>query len=149
VRCLSVQQPWAWALLEGGKDVENRTWKTPYRGPLLIHAGKRFDTEAYEYWPECADYTDEQWLQVETDAFSTLGAIIGVVNLDKVDEPYGLASASEWAANGMFHWCVSKPRVFLEPIPYRGQLGLFDVPDEVVREALERARQGCLNDQLS
>jgi hypothetical protein len=39
VKCLTVCQPWAWAIVHGRKHVENRTWATDYRGPLLIHAG--------------------------------------------------------------------------------------------------------------
>ena len=39
VRALTVRQPWAWAIIYGGKDLENRRWRTSYRGPL-IHASK-------------------------------------------------------------------------------------------------------------
>jgi hypothetical protein len=39
MRALTVQQPWAWAIVHGGKDVENRTQAWGYRGPLAIHAG--------------------------------------------------------------------------------------------------------------
>lgn len=41
-----MQQPWAWLLCYGGKDVENRTWRTSYRGQLLIHASLAIDLEA-------------------------------------------------------------------------------------------------------
>lgn len=37
MRALTVQQPWAWAIVHGGKDVENRTQAWSYRGPLAIH----------------------------------------------------------------------------------------------------------------
>lgn len=37
---LSIRQPWAWMILHAGKDVENRSWTTHYRGPVLIHAAK-------------------------------------------------------------------------------------------------------------
>jgi hypothetical protein len=37
MKCLSIQNPWAPLICAGVKDVENRTWKTDYRGPLLIH----------------------------------------------------------------------------------------------------------------
>lgn len=46
---LSIQQPWAWLIVNGYKDVENRTWKTNVRGRVDIHAGKRFDVEGYSY----------------------------------------------------------------------------------------------------
>lgn len=44
MRALTVQQPWAWAIVYGGKDVENRTRNIAgaYRGPLAIHAGLRW-----------------------------------------------------------------------------------------------------------
>lgn len=42
---LSIVQPWATAIAFGGKDVENRTWQTHYRGPVAIHAGAKFCEE--------------------------------------------------------------------------------------------------------
>ena len=38
MKCLTLREPWA-ALIFHGKDVESRSWPTPYRGPLAIHAG--------------------------------------------------------------------------------------------------------------
>ena len=40
---LTVKQPWASAIIYGDKDIENRVWRTGYRGRLLIHAGKAVD----------------------------------------------------------------------------------------------------------
>jgi hypothetical protein len=40
VRALTISQPWADKIASGDKWVENRTWETPYRGVLAIHAGK-------------------------------------------------------------------------------------------------------------
>ena len=45
---LSIRQPWAWLILHGGKDVENRTWRTNFRGPVLIHAGATMTRADYE-----------------------------------------------------------------------------------------------------
>jgi hypothetical protein len=44
---LSIRQPWAWLLLHGGKDVENRRWFTKFRGPVWLHAAKGCTTEEY------------------------------------------------------------------------------------------------------
>ena len=41
-----MRPPWAWATIYGGKDVENRSWRTAYRGPLLIHASLHPDPGA-------------------------------------------------------------------------------------------------------
>ena len=35
---LSIAQPWASAIAFAGKDIENRSWRSHYRGPLAIHA---------------------------------------------------------------------------------------------------------------
>jgi hypothetical protein len=43
MKAISIRQPWAWLIVQGYKDVENRTWATKYRGPILIHAGKTCD----------------------------------------------------------------------------------------------------------
>jgi hypothetical protein len=46
LRGLTVQQPWADSIIYLGKDIENRTRRTTYRGLLLIHAGLRMDQAA-------------------------------------------------------------------------------------------------------
>lgn len=48
MKALSIRQPWAWLILHGGKDIENREWRTSYRGPVLIHASKTMTRADYE-----------------------------------------------------------------------------------------------------
>ncbi|WP_234838619.1 ASCH domain-containing protein [Sinorhizobium meliloti] len=43
---ISIMQPWAWLIVNGHKDIENRDWPTKSRGPVAIHAGKKVDTSA-------------------------------------------------------------------------------------------------------
>lgn len=45
MKAISIRQPWAWLIVQGYKDVENRTWRTNYRGPILIHASKSLDPD--------------------------------------------------------------------------------------------------------
>lgn len=49
MKALSIRQPWAWLIVNGHKDIENRTWPTNYRGPILIHTGLKADRAGYEY----------------------------------------------------------------------------------------------------
>jgi hypothetical protein len=49
MRALSIRQPWGSLIVKGYKDVENRTWRTSYRGPLLIHAALRLDPKGFEF----------------------------------------------------------------------------------------------------
>jgi hypothetical protein len=44
---LSIRQPWAWLIVNGHKDIENREWGTGFRGPLFIHAGKTMTKDDY------------------------------------------------------------------------------------------------------
>jgi hypothetical protein len=110
-RALSIRQPWAWAILHAGKTIENRTWPTKYRGPLLLHAGQRQDPEG---WAALEAMKLELPLSVQT------GGIVGAVDLiDCVrNDP------SEWAIPEHWHWVLARPR----PLPFqpcKGQLGIF------------------------
>lgn len=44
---LSIRQPWAWAIVNAGKDIENRSWATTFRGPVCIHASKSMTKDEY------------------------------------------------------------------------------------------------------
>jgi len=57
MKTLSVHQPYATLICAGVKDVENRSWKTDYRGPLLIHA-----SQVSFAWPD-ANYLPETFLK--------------------------------------------------------------------------------------
>lgn len=115
---LSIMQPWAWLIVNGHKDVENRSWPTRFRGRVLIHAGKRFDP----------DYLDEgatvlwDWPDIQRpDGFDT-GGIVGVAEIvGCVTE-----STSPWFF-GPHGFLIRNAR----PLPFRlcrGQLGFF-TPD--------------------
>ena len=47
MKTLSIKQPWASLIALGIKDVENRTWKTKFRGRILIHASAATVFDAY------------------------------------------------------------------------------------------------------
>lgn len=48
MKAITIKQPWATLIAEGYKEYEFRTWKTKFRGKVLIHAGKGIDKEAME-----------------------------------------------------------------------------------------------------
>jgi hypothetical protein len=115
VKVLSVKNPWAYLIIYGGKDVENRTWETKYRGPLLIHASKSMDI----YAPKDIFPLGTKWMDYN-------GYIIGKVELiDCVKN-----STSRWAEKGLWHWVLRNPRP-CKPIPVKGSLGLWEYTGEV------------------
>ena len=117
MKILSVQQPWAWAILHAGKNVENRTWPTKYRGPLLIHAGV---SKA-----RLGDFGEGE----PDRSLLAFGAIVGVVELvdclplDQLPEDLrGRFASGPWC------WILANPRPFTTPITCKGQVGLFNPP---------------------
>jgi hypothetical protein len=137
IRALSVRQPWAWAIACAGKDVENRTRGTRYRGLLTIHASKTVYREDMEnpLILEAIAGTDF----VIDEGPSSLGAIVAVAELVSCHlspDFNGTCGAtrplcSPWAVRDQYHWCLASVRPLAEPVPCRGALGLWRLPDEV------------------
>jgi ASCH domain len=111
---LSIRQPYASAVIWGGKSIENRSRATSFRGPLLVHAGLRTDP-AWEKSPMA-----DRLARLDPDLVAVRGAIIGEVELTGCIRD----SDSPWAIPGMWHWLL-EDAVPIDPIPLRGRLGLW------------------------
>lgn len=118
MKCLSIMQPWATYILEFGKDVENRTWSTKYRGPFLVHASKTFDGE-----PEDGVMYGTCGAPDLPVGYFVRGHILGVVDLMDCVENH----PSRWSARYQYQFVLANPRRIKLPIPFRGSLGLFEV----------------------
>ena len=110
LRALTIKQPWAWAIIFAGKDIENRSWRTRYRGPLLIHAGMSYRKDA----------TLPRGVHAPSKNDIDSGAIIGVVDLEGVVE----RSKSRWF-QGEYGFVLRNPRALRPPIRCKGRLGLW------------------------
>ncbi len=133
---LTIRQPWVYAIMHLGKDVENRSWATSYRGPILIHAAKGMTRGEYQQFagmladPECAALLKGQGFRPEMPAFGALprAGIVGVVDIvDCVAE----SDSPWWAGPGQVAFVLKNPRP-LPFVPYRGQLGFFKVPADIL-----------------
>lgn len=135
MKALTICQPYAELIVRGDKPIENRTWPTAYRGPLVIHAGKS------RAWLGDDD-EDAALYAVDTRAIP-FGAIVGVARLVaclKIDD------VSPWPnrwrhlrdhehAHGPWCWVLEDIKRAAQPIPCRGAQGLWDVSREM-EEAL-------------
>jgi hypothetical protein len=110
---LTIRQPWASAVLHAGKDVENRTWATEYRGRLWIHAGLAKGRAEPDAWAEAHGL----WLPEER---LPRGVIIGSVQLVDIVQD----ADSPWALADHYHWVLRRPRVLVRPVKWKGSLGL-------------------------
>ncbi len=115
MKALSIRPAWAHAIAHLGKRVENRTWATRYRGPILIHASST----------KCAaDVRELEEIigaQIGPDTFVG-GAIIAVADL--VDCVDGAEAPSRWTC-GPIAWRLDNVRLLAEPVPASGRLGLW------------------------
>jgi len=138
MKALTICQPYASLIVgwdgmpeEIRKRVENRCWRMEYRGPLLIHAGKS------RKWLDCWDgpIPDDMPFGALIGRVEVVGYAQGNWNLGFRD-----SVLKQWPwlldhihAEGPYCIILANPMRFASPIPYRGQQGLFDVPDEIVR----------------
>jgi hypothetical protein len=135
MKALSIKQPWAWLICAGYKDIENRDWylhmppffdyppyakNVPKR--IYVHAGKQMDLEAGEYIAERLSRLQSLELVNAFRDGLPLGALIGEVDITGcVTE-----SKSPWFV-GKYGFTLANPVLYDKPIPYRGQLGFFEV----------------------
>lgn len=112
VTVLSVKQPWAWLIVNGHKDIENRDWATKFRGELYIHAGKKIDQDG-------CDWVRENFTEIDLPYVFLTGGIVGKANvIDCVT-----AHSSRWFFGK--HGFVLANQRHIPFVPLRGQLGLF------------------------
>lgn len=153
MKALTICQPYAHLIClpdddDRAKRVENRTWPTSYRGPLLIHAGKSRE------WLELNDSGDRDELYDLALADMQFGFIIGIADLRDCVEKFVLegnaprrfqeSSRRRWPwlemhehAEGPWCWVLQEVRRFETPIPYKGAQGLFNVPRKVVESHIQ------------
>lgn len=158
MRVLTVRQPWAWAIMHGNKDVENRVRNIAgaYRGPVAIHAAKSGDYGALND-PALAAAIEhhaqgmgEAWRYVDLPR----GVILGVVDLTdshasgaryapvapgvhQIDTSKP-ACCPPWGQRNSQHLTFANPRPLAEPIPYTGALGMRHLNEDTIQSIEEQ-----------
>lgn len=127
MKALSIRQPWAWLIVQGHKPLENRTWSTNFRGPMLIHASQGMTQQEYEDVHRFLLSKERlQHLAAIIPAPASLerGGIVGSAELtacvSESDSPWYMGAYGFMLRN-------ARPLPFR---PYRGALQFFEVPAE-------------------
>ena len=137
MKALSVRAPWWWFILHGEKDIENRSTHFPrsVRGRVWLHCGKWWNDEDVE-----CDALDAQSMyeKVHDHCIGVLegwgelreycGCIVGSVEI--VD--YVTKSNSPWFV-GDVGLVLRNPIPLSTPVPFKGMLGFFEVPDSFIQ----------------
>lgn len=140
--CISLKQPWAWAIVHGTKRVENRrtrTWNrnghpyppTRHRGLIGIHASGRVDRQALR---DPRIVRELRRLGHTTPPPMPTGRIIAVAVI--VDCHLGDGCCGWWADWGVWHLALDEVRALPEPIRTPGTLGLPWYASEAVTAAV-------------
>jgi hypothetical protein len=133
MKAITVQQPWAHLICANIKPVENRKWKTNFRGRVLIHASAKPNT-----YPLDMIFTREQLdelLQRNTEYYWCGGkyggvrhdnsAIIGSIEIIDCVKNH----PSVWAEKDAYNWVLAYPVLFIEPVKnVKGKLSFWDYP---------------------
>jgi hypothetical protein len=109
MKIIVVRQPWAWLIVAGHKDIENRTWTTSHRGPILIQASAKRPSG---YDMDCAiAYARERDVGVPVEEL-VFGGIVGVADVidcvSRHDSPWFMGSVG---------WILRNARVAIRSVP--------------------------------
>ena len=121
IKVLTVKQPFCDGILSGIKTVENRSYRTKYRGRLYIHSSlaKPLKKDIYYCKQRGFDYDEVQ---------SVLGFILGYVTLTDVLIDHN----NDWSFPNCYQWKLTNPVKLKYPIRAIGKLGLWTPPPEVI-----------------
>ena len=122
MKCLSICQPFAELIIQDKKTIELRNWNTNYRGEFLVHAPIKIRKE------DC--------IKLKIDEKLTTGAIIGKAEIYDVKKYQSTKEiqndknkhfSSKKFQEKMYGFILKNPKPLRIPIPWKGQLGFFDV----------------------
>jgi hypothetical protein len=131
-QAISLRSPWWWFILYGGKDVENRDWPTRFRGTVYLHSSSWWKgSEIFDDVEFGCSITGRTWelTREQEELKRGRGCIVGTVDIvDCVT-----ASDSPWFF-GKYGFVLRNPVAFSRPVPCKGALRFFQVPDDVLAQ---------------
>lgn len=143
MKAISLWQPWASAVALGLKRIETRHWFTAYRGPIAIHAAKRWTRDERELHAE-------EVAAGHMPAELPFGALVAVARLTAIrptDQLAAEVTSDEYCwgnyAPGRFGWLLEDIQALPTPVQFRGLQGIFEVPNELLHVTIVAA-QGSL-----
>jgi hypothetical protein len=159
MKALSLTQPWATLIAIGAKRIETRSWATPYRGILAIHAATAMPPDCREFAyadPAGKVLTDAGILLGGDCAALPRGAIVAVAHLVQVWPTRGFWDRNSVRdlppatheedfgdyAEGRYGWLLTDVVPLSTPIPCKGALGVWEVPLDVEAQIREASRVG-------
>jgi hypothetical protein len=136
MKALSFKQPIAWLIAHGYMQVDDRTWGTPYRGPILIHASKGLYQEYYDYIKQ------HSGIPLPAKDKLEYGGVVGMAKLVLSCRPQELSPSLSPQQRAQFKGIPAGTFGFLfeqaNPVPFMpcaGKLGIFELDVEQLLSA--------------
>lgn len=137
IKALSLWQPWASLVALGAKRIETRNWRTPYTGPIAIHATKTWvegtaSLALQEPYRGALGAAGVKFLRdLPLGAVVAVATLAGCVQTDVLlrDRSYGVTPQEEAFGDygeGRWGWLLRDIRRLPEPIPAKGAQGLWE-----------------------
>lgn len=135
MKTLSIIQPWASLIAVGIKDIENRTWRTNYRGEFLIHASAKRLPAGWDALTngqkEAAKRLICPFGNVNNPKALPISAIIGKATLVDCVQNH----PSVWAEKGVWNWVLEDVVLFDRPIlNVKGKLGFWEFDNSLLAD---------------
>lgn len=144
MKALSIRQPWAWLIVNGHKDIENRTWPTKFRGRVLIHASKGMTRAEYEDVEEFLMFSEPSMMRApQLPSMEQLerGGIVGAASIIDCIAP--AQRSAPWHMEDQFGFQIVDARS-LPFLACKGALGFFDVPKEIAAHLRQMHEMGAI-----
>lgn len=129
--CLSLWQPWAMLIAIGAKEYETRHWNTSYRGELVIHAAKKRDAETLAALHTLQESgvlarMPQRWSPLHFGCALCIVTLTDCIPTEIIRESLSVQErAFGNYSSGRYAWKLENVRAFPQPIPIRGQQGLW------------------------
>lgn len=137
MRALTVRQPWAWLIVNGHKDVENRARAYSYRGRFAVHAGLARDDDADARARRAAA---KRGIIIPPSEELVRGALVGDVELYDALACEGgrpvfpgvprcpVCARTPWAIAGQAHHLLRDALPYANPPRMSGSITWFEIP---------------------
>ena len=123
MKVLTLKQPWASLVAEGIKQYEFRTWKTNYRGKVLIHAGAGVEKKELDRFKDLdLDYPSKRIIaEVEIEDCLELDDNLNKKIINENNVAYGSKYRTGYA------WKLKNVKKINVDKEINGKLGLWNI----------------------
>ena len=125
INVLCTKEPWGWLIVHGYKDIENRTWRTDYRGELYISTSKTPYEDEDKY---IVDVERQYGVKIPREQLRYGGIIGKIILVDCVTK-----SKSKWFQKGYYGFVLEHPKR-IDFIPIKSQRMIFTMTAMPVKE---------------